>query len=341
MEPAAANGIRRHSRAGRPGRVLRLDRTRPRFLAIHLDVHETQFAALPLHPRVVDSWDLTLRTPSTSRAWLKQLKVAAAQLPARQFLGVIISVPGLVDEKTGEVLFSPNLHWTEGAALADLIAEVWQAPTMFIQELRALALGHLSVDDTGDDFLTVDVGEGVGAAAVVSGELYRNQLPLSGELGHTPVRGNSRACGCGAFGCLETLLSQRGLIQSFATTHPRGPHTWESLLGSLGPDRVPSWLGETLDAAGIVIAGALNVLGLRKAVLTGVLGQLPAAARHHLETAIARGTIWQRFGHITVEFAPRHRTAGMVAVGIDRCVVPADLPVRIRRSASNTVRSAA
>lgn len=341
MEPDAANGMRRHSRAGRPGRVLRLDRTRPRFLAIHLDVHETQFAALPLHPRAADEWDLTLRTPATSSAWLKQLKEAAAQLPAHRFLGVVISVPGMVDERTGKVLFSPNLHWTEGASLADLIGEVWEAPPVFIQELRALALGHLSVADSGDDFLAVDVGEGVGAAAVVSGELYRNQLPLSGELGHTPVKGNSRMCGCGAAGCLETLLSQRGLIQSFAAAHPNELHAWESLLATLQSGPVPPWLGETLDAAGTVIAGALNILGLRKVVLTGVLGELPEAARQQLETAIARGTIWQRFGHIKVEFAPRHRTAGMVAVGIDRCVVPADPPVRVRRSSSTTARSPA
>jgi glucokinase len=255
-------------------------------------------------------------------------------------MGVVISVPGMVDERAGKVLFSPNLHWTESTSLSDLISEVWQAPAVLIQELRALALGHLSVDDTGDDFLLVDVGEGVGAAAVISGELYRNQLPLSGELGHTPVKGNSRMCGCGAAGCLETLLSQRGLIHSFADAQPSEEPAWASLLATLQSDPVPSWLGETLDAAGTVIAGALNMLGLSKAVLTGLLGELPDDARRQLEAAIARGTIWQRFGHIEVEFAPRYRTAGMVAVGIDRCVVPADPPVRVRRLASS-IRSAA
>ena len=41
------------------------------------------------------------------------------------------------------MLYSPNLHWTEGANLAALVRQVWHAPVMLIQEQRALALGRI------------------------------------------------------------------------------------------------------------------------------------------------------------------------------------------------------
>jgi predicted NBD/HSP70 family sugar kinase len=335
------NGSGQRNRAGRPGRVLRLNQSRPRFLGIHLDVHETQLALMPMQPKPADEWHLTLPTPGNGAEWLGQMQACAGELRIRQPLGIIVSVPGIVDENSGQVLFSPNLHWTEKAPLSDLIGEVWDAPVVFVQELRALALGHRMFDESDEDFLSVDVGEGLGAAAVIAGGLYRNQLPLSGELGHTPVVGNTRRCGCGATGCLETLLSSRGLLESFAIGKPRHPCTWAELVRSIEETGIPRWLVDTLDAAGSVIAGALNVLGIRKVVVTGLLGELPEGVREHLQQAIARGTIWQRFGQVTCKFAPRHRTAGMIAVGIDRCVVPAELPDASRGSLNRSVEEAA
>jgi len=311
-------------RAGRPGRTLQFNPTRPRFLGIHLDVCETRFALMPVQPRPRDEWDLVLPSPSRREAWREVLLQAAARLRTEDLLGIILSVPGILDERAGKVLFSPNVHWTENLSLPAMVHQVWPMPVVLIQELRALALGHKHLDASSADLLAVDVGEGVGAAAVVRGELYASQLPMSGELGHTPVGGNDRPCGCGAVGCLETLLSRRGLLQSFAASSALPEPTLGELKAHVLAQGIPPWLKDTLTVAGRVIAGAMNVLGLRKVVLTGVLNELPDLIHQDLATAIGGGTLWQRFGKVTCTFAPRHHTAGMVAAGLDRLVVPAD-----------------
>jgi len=253
---------------------------------------------------------------------VRQLAVAAARIRQKEFWGVLVSVPGIVDEPGARVLFSPNLHWTENAELPKLIQQVWSAPVALVQEERALALGHQYVDSQDEDFLLVDFGEGVGGAAIVDGKLYTNPLPLSGELGHTPVLGNRRKCGCGAMGCIETLVSVRGLLHSFSSAHRGVRHTWEYLGRTLEEKGIPRWLEETLDATGVVIAGALNVLGLRRVVVTGALNELPPAVMDALSQAILMGAMWARFGEVKIESAPRRRTAGLVAVGIDRLVLP-------------------
>jgi predicted NBD/HSP70 family sugar kinase len=315
----AADG---RGRVGRPGRILRLNRTHARFLAIQLGVSETNLAAVPIGVEPEDRWTAQAKTPASAEGWVRQLKAVAAKIPEHDFWGVLVSVPGIVDEPGARVLFSPNLHWTEAAELPALIQQVWPAPVELVQEERALALGHQSVDANEEDFLLVDFGEGVGGAAIVSGKLYTSPLPLSGELGHTPVLGNMRKCGCGAVGCIETLVSMRGLLQSHAAARRGSRHIWESLKEAIGAKGVPRWLAETLDATGNVIAGALNVTGLRRVIITGTLTELPPVVMDHLSRAIMRGAMWARFGELVIETAPRRRAAGLVAVGIDRLVLP-------------------
>ena len=162
----------------------------------------------------------------------------------------------------------------------------------------------------------------MGGSTIVNGKPYRNPLPLNGELGHTVVRGNPRPCGCGATGCLETLTSTRGLLESFATATRRTRPTWADLVAYVGDKGVVAWLAETLEATAVILAGALNVLGLRRIIITGSLTELPPPVMGHLTQAIVGGSMWARFGAVECENAPRRRTAGLIAVGLDRLVMP-------------------
>jgi len=309
-------------KVGRPGRMLRLNRAPVRFLAIQLGVTETSFAPLPLGVSGEDHWALQIPTPNSADAWQRQLQKISAKFRHKQFWGVLVSVPGIVDENNGRVLFSPNLHWTESANLAEILQSIWDAPVILMQEERALALGHQAVHPGNDGFLLADFGEGVGGTIVIGGKLYTNPLPLSGEFGHTPVPGNKRPCGCGAVGCLETLISTRGLLQSFEENSGIKENAWPALTNQIAENGLTPWLVDTLDAAAAIIAGALNVLGLRRLIVTGNLVDLPPVVIRHLADAISRGALWGRFGNVHVEGAPRRRIAGLVSVGIDRLVVP-------------------
>lgn len=324
-ETAAPNGGEEAApKVGRPGRRLRLNDEQKRFLAIELDVAETRLAALPLRVRE-DTWTHHFPTPSQPQAWQAQLARTVKKLDLAGLWGALISVPGIVDEKAGKVLFSPNLHWSEKANLPELVHSVAHLPVLMIQEIRALALGHLATQPSAQNFLLVDFGEGVGGAIVKQGKLYDSPLPLCGELGHTPVTGNQRLCGCGARGCVETLVSRPGLLRSFAEAENRrdgAVPTWADLSEHIHQHGLPAWLADSLEAAATVIAGALNVLGLRHVVLTGHLTELPPAVVEYLSRAIERGAMWARFGEVTCVAARRHRAAGLAVMGMDRLLVP-------------------
>lgn len=311
---------------GRPGRQLCLNRGRPGILGIQLGISQTELYELAFGPAKAPLWEasftLTPNQPAPAAAWERALRASTKNIRTRNIRCVVLSVPGVVDESTRRILFSPNIHWTEGADLPALVQRVWKVPVSVVQEERALALGHHRYNPGHEDFLLVDFGDGVGGAILVAGKPLASPLPISGELGHTPVPGNLRKCGCGATGCVETLLSIRGLLQSFGLAHPRKKKDWAAFKGHLAAHGVEPWLAESLQSAAVVIAGSLNVLGLRRVVITGVLADLAPAVIGQLSEAIKKGAMWARFGEVECVVAPRRRAAGLVAVGIDRFIAP-------------------
>lgn len=326
MEHPAMTGAKAGAKAGagRPGRMLHLNRSEVRFLGVEVGVEMTRLFLLPLGATEEGVCAAEFRTPGDAKRWMQQLREAAAKISQRTFWGILVSVPGLVDERSGRVLYSPNLHWTEKLDLASNLRRVWHGPMVLIQEERALALGHYAIEPGEGNFLLVDFAAGVGGAVMIGGKLYSHPLPISGELGHTPVIGNDRRCGCGAIGCLETLTSARGLLKSFAGSSPKSPASWEAFSRSIAARGIAPWLAQTLDATAAVIAGALNVLGIRDVIITGTMAALPPPVFSHLSAAIIKGTLWGRFGEVRVRMAPRRRNTGLVAAGLDRLVIPMD-----------------
>ena len=311
---------------GRPGRQLQLNRSQPGFLGIQLGIEQTQLAELTLGAVDREDWQVAFEIPVSQAKpvveWERGLSAAAKKLRAKKFIGVLLSVPGITDEMNRQVLFSPNIHWSEKADLPEIIQRIWNAPVLLIQEERALALGHHTNHPQHEDFLLVDFGEGVGGAVIIGGKPLLSPLPISGELGHTPVLGNRRKCGCGATGCVETLVSTRGLLESFSAAHPKKKKNWPTLADHIAANGVELWLAQALDAAAVAIAGALNVIGLQRVVITGSLTELDSEVLQHLSGAIKKGALWARFGEVECVAAPRRRTAGLVAVGIDRLIAP-------------------
>jgi predicted NBD/HSP70 family sugar kinase len=307
---------------GRPGKQLRLARGEPRFALIELGVERTRLLAAPLAPIEEERWDVEFETPSSEAGWLAA--VDAHRVGPRPCAGVVMSVPGMIDERSGDILLCPNLHWAEGRSLGARLRDLFDARVLLLQEVQALSLGQLAERPTEQDFLLVDVGEGIGGSVVLGGKLFQGPQPLAGELGHTPIPGNNRPCGCGGKGCLETLIAEPHLLKAFRVWAGDDKLTLAELEQKLPPDELPSWLAEALDATAMCIVGSLNVFGLSRVVLTGALGRLPQAARERLASTIEQSALWSRFGQVHVEFAPRRRARGLGMAAFQRIVVPTD-----------------
>ena len=311
---------------GRPGKQLRLATTRSRFVVVDLGVEMTRVSGMPPSPPEQDRWEVQFKTPTDADAWQEKIVQSAEKIQVKRPWAVLVSTPGVVDERVGRVLLSPNLHWSEHADLPWILRQIWSAPVGLVQEVRCLALGELGARSDGDDFIMIDISDGVGGALMLGGRIYQGALPMSGEIGHTPIPGNNRLCGCGGRGCLETLASQRGLIQSLreAKGHPSTHALTFADVVKAAERELPPWMRATFDAIATCVSAALNLYGVRRVVMVGRIAELPAPATDYLIGVIQRASMWSRFDAVAVTLAPKRVSRGLVVAGIHRFVMPTD-----------------
>lgn len=304
---------------GRPGRLLSPS-PRPIFVAIELGVQRTAVYRLGLAGESTPAARVAIDMAQGPEAFRRALAAAPAQLGDEPVEAVLVSVPGVLDAEQPAIVFSPNLHWSEGPELLRSLGRTFAAPVCAVQEAQALALGHLTAEGAPAHFLMVDLGDGVGSSIVAGGRLFGGPLPLSGEIGHTPVAGNERRCGCGAIGCIETLAGRAGLLRTASTQLP-GVADWPALVAALAGKPLPSWLLPTIDALAMVLAGALNLLGLRDVVAVGPVADLHPEVVPELGRRLAAHALLGRFGRVECKHAPERRQLGLLRAAIDRVLV--------------------
>jgi predicted NBD/HSP70 family sugar kinase len=201
---------------GRPAARLRLATTSAQVLGVAVDAGHCEVIAAGLDgsPR----GDVRIvPTPDTYATLLAAVEAAARELltrPGVRTLGLGLSLPGLVDYRSGRGVLSPNVPVTNGHAPAADLAARLGVPAVLIQESHALCLAER---DHGlarglDDFAVLDVSTGIGLGVMIGGRLLKGNSGLAGEIGHvTAVAEGGRACGCGNTGCLETVASDTAL----------------------------------------------------------------------------------------------------------------------------------
>jgi predicted NBD/HSP70 family sugar kinase len=166
--------------------------------------------------------------------------------------GIGLVVPGMIDQRTGRVLNSPQLGWrgveirARLAAATGLPVQIDNAPVACAQ--AQLWLGQRGGHGAGApavprDFAYMTVSDGVGVGVVVGGQVLRGHGFTAGEFGHVPLDLNGPLCLCGARGCLEAYTSNLATLSRY-------------LGQELSPSRTRALLQETGLTIGDVIARA-------------------------------------------------------------------------------------
>ena len=148
--------------------------------------------------------------------------------------GIGVTVPGIVDLRTGRVLNAPTLGWRDVEVVSGLASRTG-LPVHIENAARACALAQMWLGGRGraapHSFVHVSVSDGVG----VNGELVRGHGNMAGEFGHVPLNIEGPPCMCGANGCWEAYISNIATLSRYfgRDLSKSGP---ESLLAGAGPE---------------------------------------------------------------------------------------------------------
>jgi predicted NBD/HSP70 family sugar kinase len=169
----------------------------------------------------------SLVTPDSPEALVEALAACVPTLVAAHgaadeeddlYKGIGLVVPGMVDRRTGRVLYAPRLGWrnvdlrealaaklgltvhVESAPIACALARLWLSP-------EEIGVGH--------SFAYVSVSDGVGVGLVVRGEVLRGEAHTAGEFGHVSLDRSGPHCVCGKRGCWEAFAGNQATIARY------------------------------------------------------------------------------------------------------------------------------
>ncbi|MHC1774382.1 MAG: ROK family protein [Lentimicrobium sp.] len=134
----------------------------------------------------------------------------AYSIDEAKMLGIGISLPGLIDIKTG----LSYTYLNTGRPAAEVLSEKTGFPVFIEHDTRAMAWGEqaFGLARGYQNVLCLNAGSGIGLSMILNGKIYLGHSGYSGEFGHIQIEPNGQLCHCGKIGCIETLASGKSMV---------------------------------------------------------------------------------------------------------------------------------
>jgi len=191
-----------------------------RFLLADLDGRELGRAKSALVPQSSKPASVCSLIARELRSLLRKQKQTEEQL-----LGLVVSVPAIVNVQDGIVASLSKLKDWNDVPLAGLLGKEFKCQLMVENDTNLAAQGEHYRGATQDEgnFVYITIGEGVGAGIFLDGGVYRGSQWSAGEIGYLRVphvsRGNPTIHG---YGRLEKVLGAPGILRSWRASSKRG-----------------------------------------------------------------------------------------------------------------------
>jgi glucokinase len=208
-----------------------------------------------------------------------------------ELTAVGVGSPGVIDDAAGTVTSARNLpDWERTYPLSDKLEAALGAPVGLSNDVNVAtnAEFELGAAKPFRSILGVFWGTGVGGGVVLDGELWEGRGG-AGEIGHMVVKSDGRKCPCGRIGCMEAYAGRGALEVRAREKHADGEKTvLFEIMEERGKPRLSSgiWaralerddklahqlIDRAVDAIGVAVGSALNLLDVEAVVIGGGLG---------------------------------------------------------------------
>jgi N-acetylglucosamine repressor len=137
-------------------------------------------------------------------------------IPREKIIGVGIGISGLIDAERGCCIDSRLMNW-QNVEISRPLEDLLDIPVFLDNDINCLTIYEklFGQGQPYQHFLVVGIGSGVGLGIIINGDLYRGAFGGAGEFGHTTVTAEGRLCECGNHGCLETYISDSGIVKNY------------------------------------------------------------------------------------------------------------------------------
>lgn len=275
------------SKGGRKPVMLELKPDSYYSVGLDIDVDSIQFVLTDITGRLVHEGSVPLAVNTAEGAVIASEScindiMSRFSISRERMLGIGISVPGMVDSISHRVVLAPNLGW-EDEDPAGMLRERLQLPVYMENEAMSSAIceNWIGACQKASNFVCVNIKSGIGAGIFTGGKPYRGTSGSAGEVGHIVVDENGPRCGCGNYGCLETMAStgrivekarkmvRQGVVSSLNDFENVDELTLENIVSAAraGDGAAMNLLDETARYLGIALSNLVNTLNPSRIVL--------------------------------------------------------------------------
>ncbi|MDQ3652801.1 MAG: ROK family transcriptional regulator [Acidobacteriota bacterium] len=265
---------------GKPPTPLRINELRFGIFGLDIRADQTILALSDFHNRLVARRNF--ETGADPRVFLKEIAKEINSMRAKhgefiEIAGVGVSLPGLVDHRTGIFLTSVVLPWRE-VPIVEWIGKATQLQVIVDNSARCAALAEIWHSKSHyahvRNLLYVSVSSGLACGVVIDGSLYRGGTNTAGQFGHIPIDLNGPECRCGRRGCWDLYASDNATIARYKgmpnATVKRGVTMRRIVeLEESGDPAATEAVRETARYLGAGIAGLVNGLDPEVIVIGG------------------------------------------------------------------------
>lgn len=214
-------------------------------------------------------------------------------------VALAVGVPGILDPESGMARDAPYVGWDDFPVVERLAAAI-EIPFVVDNDVNLAALAHAWRGDGRriDNFVTLSVGTGTGAAIVSGGRLVQGHHNGAGEVGYLVVRrellGRPITAGLGAF---ESHASGPGIAARTAeliasgrsSSLPADGITPEAVLhaAAQGDELAGSVVAELIDDLAMAIVALVSTVDPELVILDGGVGR---SLGPYLDALVARVT---------------------------------------------------
>ncbi|MCD6659372.1 MAG: ROK family protein [Lentimicrobium sp.] len=183
--------------------------------------------------------------------------IEAYNIDRNKLLGIGISLPGLIDLRSGISYTYLNTGRPTAKELMDRLG----LPVFLEQDTRSMAWGEqaFGLAHGHQNVLCLNIGSGIGLSMILNGKIYTGHSGYSGEFGHIQIEPNGQLCHCGKIGCIETVASGKVLISKAKKDIAEGSIT--QISGMIDGDLNKLNIKVILDAARAGDQYAIDLLG--------------------------------------------------------------------------------
>ena len=242
---------------------------------------------------------------------------------ASRLMGVGIASPGPLDVEKGIVLDTPNISF-QNFPLRQRLEKELKVPVCLENDVSAGTFGEYKMGAARGFRHVVGIfpGTGIGGGIILDGKLFHGATGNAGEIGHMIIQTDGPLCGCGQFGCVESLASRTALSKdALALAAAGGAPTVFSAVGTDFAKVKSGVLGEAVKKGDKKIKGIIErsarFLGIAMANCVNILNP---------EAFILGGGLVEKLGRFYVQLAAKSmRVHSLPPLADNVKVLPAEL----------------